>query len=234
VRDLTTEEQTNGNQSSPPVQEYRRHHVKPLQFGHTPLSAAFRFVEPTWRNYIMYVDMEARTGNADAQRYLAIWQALSGGEKQSHFPEQLCELATVSPSDLIRWVAGQAWMEGSAKAAMCMTFMRDRVLEKTAEFAMQTPENYKHTELFMRASGLLPSGGGRTAPAVTIFNAPTASSGSVAVSGARSESAAGLHSMDEEIVELSKVMQTEGLEDRIPNVPDDDEEPDESDDEEPD
>jgi hypothetical protein len=208
-----------------------------MLFGATPLSAAFRFVEPTWRNYIMYVDMEARTGNPDAQRYLNNWKALSWNERQGHFPEQLCELSTVAPSDLIRWVAGQVWMEGSAKAAMCMSFMRDKVLEKTAEFGMANPDNYKHAELFMRASGLLPQSNGRGGggPAVTIFNSPVASSGSVALSGSRSDSspvaASGLRAMDEDIVELSRVMQTEGPEE-LPNVPDEPDEPEDEDDEE--
>lgn len=217
------------SESEPPAQDRQRPHA-PMQFGHTPLSAAFRFVEPTWRNYIMYVDMESRAGNADAKRYLDNWRALSPQERKVHFPEQLCELASVSPSDLIRWVSGQAWQEGSAKAAMCLTFMRDRVLEKTAQFAIDSPDNYKHAELFMRAGGLLPSNNGRGGPAVTIFNTPVASSGSVALAGARSESSpverSGLRDMDSEIVELSRIMQTEGPEPSGPGVPDelDDEE----------
>lgn len=176
----------------------------------TPLAAAFRFIEPTWRNYIMYVDLEARTGNLDAERYLKCWQALSGRERQIHMPEQLCDLSSTPASDLIRWVSGQAWQESAAKSSMCMSFMRDKVLEKTGEYAMASPDNYRHADLFMRVSGVLPVSSGRGGPAVAIFNAPTASSGSVA--GVVSESApvdrSGLRDMDAEIVELSRVMQT--------------------------
>ena len=182
---------------------------------HTPLSAAFRFVEPTWRNYIVYVDLEARTGNADAKRYLECWLALSPSERRLHWPEQLCELAMVHTADLIRWVAGQAWQEGATKAAMCMTFMRDRVLEKSAKFAMESPDNFKHAELFMKASGLLPTSNGRAGgggPAVNIFTAPMASNGSVVLADGRTEMSpthtTGLRSMDEDIVDLSKIMQT--------------------------
>jgi hypothetical protein len=53
----------------------------------TPMSAAFRFVEPVWRNYIMYVDMESREGNADAARYLHCWQSLTPEEQRLHMPE---------------------------------------------------------------------------------------------------------------------------------------------------
>ncbi len=196
-----------------PVQD--RSKVPPsLPFGPTPLAAAFRFVEPTWRNYIMYVDMEARSGNLEARHYLSIWQSLPPRERQSHVPEQLCELASCTPADLIGWVSRQVWQEGSAKSAMCMSFMRDRVLDKTAEFAMASPDNARHTELFMKASGLLPaSSGGRGGPSVMIpiFNQPSASSGAVALAGAKTETsptgAAGLRTMDDEIVELSRIMQ---------------------------
>ena len=200
---------------------------------HTPLSAAFRFVEPTWRNYIMYVDLEARTGNLDARRYLDCWLSLSPRERATHLPEQLCDMTNVQASDLIRWVSGQAWQEGAAKSAMCMSFMRDRVLEKTAEFAMADAGNYKHAELFMRASGALPpSGSGRAAPTnVNLFNMPVSSSGSVA--GVRGETgpvvASGLRDMDAEVVELSKIMQGEGpaLQSAAERRPDDIEEADE-------
>ncbi len=196
-------------------------------FGHTPLSAAFRFVSPTWRNYIMYVDLEARTGNLDAARYLKLWQSLPVKERASHFPEQICDLANVPSADLVRWVAGQAWAEGSAKANICMSFLRDRVLEKSAEFAMASPDNYKHTDLFMRASGLLAPSNGRSGPAVTIFNAPVASSSSVALADSKSESApvdrSGLRDMDSEIVELSRVMQTGDTHARAEDLEDEEE-----------
>jgi hypothetical protein len=181
----------------------------------------------------MYVDLEARTGaNPDAARYLAIWKALSYKEKQVHMPEQICELATVPPADLIAWVSRQAWQEGSAKASMCMSFMRDKVLESTAKFAMASPDNYKHAELFAKVAGMTPqpvrSGG------VTFLNQPIASSSSVA--GAKSESApvhaSGLRSMDDEIVELSKIMQTGGTVAAAERMEDDGDEDDDGDDEE--
>lgn len=181
----------------------------------------------------MYVDLEARTGNEDAKRYLATWHALSGDERRSHMPEQLCDLASVPASDLIRWVSGQAWQESAAKSSMCMSFMRDQVLEKTAQFAMASPDNYRHADLFMRTSGLLAAPGRSAGPAVHIFNAPVASSGSVAgvVSDSSPVDRSGLRDMDHEIVELSRVMQTGGTECAAEVLkddrPDDDEEDDE-------
>jgi hypothetical protein len=200
-------------------------------FGPTPLAAAFRFVEPTWRNYISYVDAEARTGNVEAQRYLRIWQSLPPRERNAHVPEQLCELASVTSSDLISWVSKHVWIEGSAKTSMVLSFNRDRVLQRTAEFAMAAPENSRHADLFLRASGAMPQQAGNGRPPINIFNAPVASSGSVALAGSHSESApvgrSGLATMDEEIVELAKVMQTETTTmTRAEMMPDDDEDED--------
>lgn len=201
--------------------------------GLTPLASAFRYIEPTWRNYIQYVDMEARTGNEDARRYLRIWQSLPYKERISHVPEQLCELASVAPSDLVSWVTRHIWIEGSAATSMVLSFNRARVLDATAQFAMQDPENGRHAELFLKAAGALPSGGGaRGAAPISIYNMPVASSGSVALAGAKSDSspvdASGLRSMDNDIVELSRIMQNEGAvpASRAEAVPDDEDDDD--------
>lgn len=208
------------------------HTTKPVLFGHSPLSAAFRFIQPTWRNYIMYVDMEARENNADAKRYLDTYQSLPKSEQRSHLPEQICSLASVAASDLVSWVTRQVWVEGSAKANMCMSFMRDRVLERVGEFAIENPENYKHAELFMKVSGMMPATGRQGG--VNIFNVPVASSNAIA--GAKSESAAsspaGLRGMDEEIVELSRIMQMEADTPKIQSYMEDDDEDEEDDEEE--
>lgn len=195
-----------------PVQDLDHVAESPVTGARPPLAAAFRFVEPTWRNYIAYVDAEARTGNAEARRYVAVWQALPLPERRAHVPEQICELANVAASDLIAWVTKQAWVESSAKTSLVLSFMKDRVVEKTAEFAMASPDNVKHAELFSRQAGLVqtPGVGGRGA-GTTIYNVPVASSGAVALAGSRSESspvnASGLKSMDQEIVDLSAIMQ---------------------------
>jgi len=196
----------------PPVQDLECIHEPAVAGVRPPLAAAFRFVEPTWRNYIAYVDAEARTGNKDAERYVRIWQSLPRKEQQSHVPEQLCELSNVPAADLIAWVTRQAWVESSAKTSLVLSFMKDRVVEKTAEFAMASADNIKHAELFSRQAGLVqtPGVGGRGA-GTTIYNVPVASSGAVALAGSRSESspvnASGLKSMDQEIVDLSAIMQ---------------------------
>jgi len=224
----------------PPVQDLERVHEPAVMGARPPLAAAFRFVEPTWRNYIAYVDAEARTGNKDAERYVRIWQSLPRKEQQSHVPEQLCELASVPAADLIAWVTRQAWVESSAKTSLVLSFMKDRVVEKTAEFAMASPDNIKHAELFSRQAGLVqtPGAGGRGS-GTTIYNVPVASSGAVALAGSRSESspvnASGLKSMDQEIVDLSAIMQrqdapTGARAEALVDEPDDDDDESEEDD----
>jgi hypothetical protein len=159
----------------------------------------------------MYVDMESRAGNVEAKRYLEVWRSLPPRERNTHLPEQICELASIAASDLIRWVSGQLWIEGSAQASMCLSSFRSEVLESTAKYAIESPENFRHAALFAKVAGMTPqpARGGVTVP---IFNMPSASAGAVA--GVTSEtspgSQSGVRSMDEEIVELSKVMQLDG------------------------
>lgn len=203
------------------------------KLGHSMLSAVFRFVEPTWRNYIKYVYAEAREGNADALRYLRYWESLTPAEHITHLPEQICEATFIPAWDLGGWVMRQSLKEGDGRFSMCSVFMRDRVLARSAEYAMDSPENYKHAELFLRASGALPQPRSRgPGGPVQFFNMPVASSSSVA--GVTSESAAahpsGLRDMDAEIVDLAKIMQTgEGP---MAQYPDDDEDDSEEEDDE--
>jgi hypothetical protein len=185
----------------------------------------------------MYVDAEARTGNPDARRYVEMWQSLPYHERIGHMPEQICELTTIPAADLVSWVGRQAWIEHAAGANMCLSFMKADVLEQTAAFALASPDNYKDRELFLKVAGMTPQPTRTGGP--VFFNMPVASSNSVA--GAKSDAApatsSGLRSMDEDIVELAKIMQTDGSEvharaQDIPNEPDDEDDDDEEDDDE--
>ena len=203
----------------------------------SPLLSAFRYVAPTPRDYIRYVDAEARTGNLDAHRYLDNWMRIGERARRAHMPEQLCDLSGVAPADLVAWVSKQAFLEGAAQANMLLTFRRGPVLEAVADFAAASADNYRHAELFMKSAGMLPAaarrGGGSS---ISIFNAPIASSGSVA--GVKSDSApverTGLREMDADVVELARIMQTGGTDCRAeqePELPaDNDEEEDEPED----
>ena len=160
----------------------------------------------------MYVDVEARTGNEDARRFLRVWSALRPSEQRTVVPEQVCELAQVSAADLVSWVTKQVWEENQSATSMVLSFNRPRVMAKAAEFAMSNPDNGRHMELFMKSAALLPQPGrGGAGPGISIYNMPTASSGSVALSGAKSESSpvsvSGLRDMDSEIVGISQIMQ---------------------------
>jgi hypothetical protein len=200
VRDLTPELTTDHHNSR-----------EVALFGHTPLSSAFRFVVPTWRNYIMYVDMEARAGDPDAARYLKVYNSLPPKERNAHFPEQLCDLSNVPHADLISWVTKQAWIEGSTRASLVLSFQRDEVLKSVAQYAMSSPDNLGHAKLFMSAASMLPQTGRQ--PGVQIFNTPVSLSSARSASDARSAGPRdSLPDMDDEIIELSQIMQTGSLE----------------------
>lgn len=212
-----------------------------LDVGSTQLISALRFVEPSWRNYIHYVQADAASGNLDAKRYLDTYLSLTADKQRRHVPEQLCYLTGTKPEDLIAWVNRQLYVESAGRTAMLTSNRRDKVLEKVADFAMESADNYKHAELFMKASGAIATGGrGGGGSPVTIFNAPiaSASSQSSATAASISSSMSGaMKSMDEEIIELSKIMQTEDapISARAEtsdeqNDPDDDDEDDDSED----
>jgi hypothetical protein len=213
VQDLS--ELTDNVEAAAPLAQYRSTfstHADAM-LGLSPLASAFRFVEPGWHNYIKYVDMQARTGDEDARRYLAVWKALGAHERAGHTPEQLCAQTKVSCDELRRWVGSHFLAEGSMRAQTIMNSFQDLLLGRTLEFAMSAPEAHADRKLLFQASGLLPQTGmrGPLKHALNIFNVPVASSGSVALAGARSESspvsASGLRGMDDEIVSLAQVMQ---------------------------
>lgn len=225
---------------NPPVSDPRAVVPAPV-FGHTLLSAAFRYIKPTWRNYIQYVDMEARTGNESARRFVSVWRSLPVTEQRTHLPEQICELAGVSANNLVSWVSGQVWLEGSAQSAMVMAFRKSEVMEQTAAFALQSPDNYKHAELFLKASGALPQSARQgVSPAVNIFNTPFAPTGAVSGTAAALTAAAVpavtapslALDMDQEIINLAQVMQSERNDDSFKPLHEPDDEPEEEEEEE--
>src|SRR6516165_2297890 len=73
------------------------------------LAVAFRPIRPTWRNYIEYVDFAARNGDPAMVRYRDSYLALAPRDRRSHWPEQLCELANVTPGELVGAVCRALW-----------------------------------------------------------------------------------------------------------------------------
>jgi hypothetical protein len=202
------------------------------EFGPTLVAAAFRYIEPTWRNYIHYVDLQAREGDADAKRYVSVYQSLSSKERNAHFPEQICDLANVLHADLISWVSRQFWIEGSARSSMVLSHMRDQVLSRTAHFAMDSPDNVQHAKLFLTAAGALPQSGRSSSPPVNIFNMPTSNAAALSVARSEESPTGVLRDMDTDIITLDRIMQSGDDQTAAMRMKDTEEEEEEDDDDE--
>ena len=124
-------------------------------FADTPLVIAFRHIRPTWRNYIEYVDLAARNGDRDMDRYRKVWLGLTAKDRIAASPEQICEMAQVKPAELVGAVCQAIWDAKSAEGSMVSAIAHPQILAKTAKNA-EKPMNYKDRELFFRVTGSLP------------------------------------------------------------------------------
>lgn len=168
----------------------------------SPLSVAFRHVRPNWRHYILYVDLAARNGDLAMARVRDCYEGLSPRDKLACWPEQLCELANVSPGELVGAVCRAVWESKAAESSMVSSMAHPEVLIQTAKLAKKA-ENHRDRELFFRLTGSLPDKKGTS---ISIFNNPTAA-GEVKLQ----DLGAGrgkLKSFDEEIIEMDRDLET--------------------------
>jgi hypothetical protein len=134
------------------------------------LAAAFRPIRPTWRSYIECVDFAARNGDPAMVRYRDSYLALAPRDRRSHWPEQICELANVTPGELVGAVCRALWECGVAESSVVSAIAHPKVVESTVKLALKA-EHYRDRELFFRLTGSLPDKKGAS---INIFNNPTA------------------------------------------------------------
>lgn len=159
-------------------------------------------MQPTWRHYIQYVDLAARNGDSEMAKVRDVYQALTPRDRREVWPEQLCDLAGVTPGDLIGAVCRGLWESKAAESSMVSAIAQPDLLERTVKLAYQE-ENYRDRELLFRAWGCLPDKKGAS---INIINSPTAQAGAVKLAG---EDISGrLKSMDEEVIEMSRQLET--------------------------
>lgn len=168
---------------------------------------AFRHIRPTWKNYIEYVDLAARNGDEDMGRYVKCWLALTAKERNAHAPEQICELAKVTPDELVGAVCSAIWRAKSAEGSLVSAIAHPKILERTARAADKTA-GYKDRELFFRVTGNLPDKKGTS---VIINNTPQTliagganGTGGIGQTGRQNH---GLPSMDEEAIDMSRLLE---------------------------
>ena len=170
-------------------------------FDDTPLVIAFRHIKPHWQNYIEYVDLAARNGDKDMEKYVKVWQGLTAKDRKAATPEQLCEMAQIKPGELVGAVCQAIWDAKSAEGSMVSAIAHPEVLKRTAASA-QKAGGGRDRELFFRVTGSLPDKKGTS---VIIQNNPQTLS--VGGGGPRAAMPQGrtLHElldMDEEVIEM--------------------------------
>jgi hypothetical protein len=164
------------------------------------LAVAFRPIRPTWRNYIEYVDFAARNGDPAMVRYRDSYLALAPRDRRNHWPEQICELANVTPGELVGAVCRALWECGAAESSIASAIAHPEVVERTVKLALKA-DHYRDRELFFRLTGSLPDKKGAS---INILNQPVAAVGAGGGKGDRP--GAWLETMDEFVIETSRLL----------------------------
>jgi len=165
----------------------------------SPLSVAFRHIRPDWRRYVEFVDLAARKGDAAMARYRDCYQALAPLDKIRAWPEQVCDLANVSPGELVGAVCRAIWESKAAESSMVSSIAHPELLLDTIKFARKE-ENYRDRELYFRMMGSLPD---RKGASINIFNQAAGQVGELP-----DLTRAKLRSFDEEVIEMSRDLES--------------------------
>ena len=164
----------------------------------SPISNAFRFLEPTWRNYVFYANAAAANGDELMKKVIASYNALPPGERTRRMPEEICDLAGVDPAELIASVSKEVWRHKQGESAITAAMTHPRVLEATARYA-QGQYGEKDRELFFRLTGGLPDKKGTSI--VINTNPQTANVTNHSPLGSN-----GYRSMDQRVIEMGKLL----------------------------
>ena len=189
-------------QNPRPVQNRRTTNKPPtvaaLKMADTPLSHAFRHIEPTWRNYIYYVDLAAKNGDEQMKLFVASYNALPASERRSITPERLCDLANVLPGELVGAVSRELWTYKQAESAITASVNHPKVIQQIAQYGCESPLGFNDRQLFLRATGTLPDKKGAS---IVINNTPQTANVNLP-----SAALGGFRPMDQSVIEMSKLL----------------------------
>jgi hypothetical protein len=166
----------------------------------SPLSVAFRHIRPDWRRYIHFVDLAARKGDTAMARFRDCYQTLRPFDKVRCWPEQICDLAQVTPGELVGSVCRAIWESKAAESCMVSSIAHPELLLDTIQFAKKE-ENFRDRELFFRMAGSLPD---RKGTSINIFNQAAGQVSDLPDLASRAK----LRSFDEEVIEMSRDLET--------------------------
>lgn len=169
----------------------------------SPLSVAFRHIRPNWQHYIGFADLAARNGDSAMERFVACYNSLNKDPRycKGLWPEQICEMANITPGELIGAVCRYIWESKSAETSMITAIAVPEIMIRTAALAKKAA-HFKDRELILRTAGLLPDKKGAS---ISIVNAPTAQAAEVKLPHLSSGSAR-LRSYDEEVIDMGRIL----------------------------
>lgn len=164
----------------------------------SPLSVQFRHLQPSWRAYIQWVDLAARNGDTAMARVRECYHALPDREKLTIWPEQLAELAGVTPGELYGAVCRVTWETKAAESSMISAINHPELLMQTIRLARKE-ENYRDRELYFRMSGSLPD---RKGASINIFTQAVGQSAEVSLPSVAGK--AKLKGFDAEVIDMDR------------------------------
>lgn len=165
----------------------------------TPVAVAFRRIEPTWRNYVYYVQRAVDGGDLTMAKFLNVYNALPAREKQSIMPEQICDMSGVSIRELVGAVSMEVWSLHATETVITASINHPRMMQATAHYGQELPENNKDRELFFRMTGNLPDKKGAS---IVIMNNPQTAN----ITNPSSAGASGYKPMDHRVTEIGRLL----------------------------
>jgi hypothetical protein len=115
---------------------------------HTPLSHAFRHIEPTWRNYTYFAGVAANLGDEDMKKFMESYNALPKMEQRTVMPDKVCELSGIAPGKLIAAVSQQVWEHKLPESAITASMNHPKMVQATAFWGQSLADCNKDRELF--------------------------------------------------------------------------------------
>lgn len=168
----------------------------------SPLSVAFRWIKPNWRCYIQYADLAARKGNTAMQRVVDVYNSLEKKERINIWPEQICDMAAITPDELVGAVCQNLWASKAAESSMVSAIAHPEVLMKLVEFAKKE-ENFRDRELYLRATGSLPD---RKGNSINIYNQAVGQNAEIPLPSVVGK--AKLKTFDAEVIDMNRDLET--------------------------
>lgn len=166
----------------------------------SPLSVAFRNMQPSWRNYVEYAEIAANAGDAEMVKFMAAYNGLPRNEQLASMPERICDLAGVAPGALVGSVSREYWTHSQGESAITVAANHARMVQATAFWGQTQAENNKDRELFFRVAGTLKDNKGTS---ILINNNPQTATFNPALPAGPS----GFLPMDQRVINMGKILE---------------------------